>query len=390
MFVEIHLLQSFAPSNLNRDDTGSPKDCTFGGARRARISSQCLKRAMRTDPSFAAATGVPLGQRTKRLVQLVRERLVAAGKPEADAERLAGAFVAEYASKLDPKTTGPDKETQTVVLLYVSESEQQAIAVALLQKWEQLVAIKDAELPKAMADVTKPIIKDHKNITSAPDIALFGRMLAAKPELNLDAACQVAHALSTHRVAMEMDFYTAVDDLVQDATDETGAGMMGVIGYDSACYYRYARLDWDQLVKNLGGEKDAPLASDLALKAVDGFMRASLRAVPSGKQNSHAANNPPSLALAVVRTSGMAWSLANAFERPVRADSGGGYVAPSLTALDGYWGDLCAAYGADDLQAVVALRCGAGDVELPHLADKTVVGEAVWRQQVLAALERGG
>lgn len=383
MYVEIHLLQSFAPSNLNRDDTGSPKECTFGGVRRARISSQCLKRAMRTDPSFAEATGVPVGQRTKRLVKLVRDRLVAEGKPLEDAERIASAFVVEYASKLDARTTGPGKETQTAVLIYSSESEQRAIAQALLTDWDGLVATKEADMKKAMADVAKPIIRAHQNVTSAPDIALFGRMLAEKPELNLDAACQVAHALSTHRVAMEMDFYTAVDDLVQDAGDETGAGMMGVLGYDSACYYRYARIDWDQLVKNLDGDLD------LAAKAVDGLLRASMRAVPTGKQNSHAANNPPSLALAVVRESGMAWSLANAFERPVRAEGEGGYVAPSLTALDTYWGELCAAYGQEELRAVAALRCGAGDVDLPHLASQTVAGEAAWRQAVLAALQPG-
>ncbi len=384
MYIEVHLLQSFAPSNLNRDDTGSPKDCTFGGVRRARISSQCLKRAMRTDPSFAEATRVPLAHRTKRLVQLVRDRVVAAGKDKADAERIAKAFVEEYASKLDPKSLGEGKEPQTVVLIYSSESEQAAIAAAIVNKWDELVPLAPDTLKKAMADVAKPIIKAHQNLTSAPDIALFGRMLADKPALNLDAACQVAHALSTHRIAMEMDFYTAVDDLVQDATDETGAGMMGVIGYDSACYYRYARIDWGQLVKNLGGDVE------LAGKTVDGFLRASLRAVPSGKQNSCAANNPPSLALAVVRQDGMAWSLANAFEQPVRADSGGGYVAPSLVALDRFWGNLCATYGANGLATVAALRCGVEDVDLPHLAGAVVPGEAAWRQKVLSALESGG
>ena len=103
MFIEIHLLQSFAPSNLNRDDTGSPKDCEFGGVRRARISSQCLKRAMRTDPCFARATQVPLGLRTKLMVRELKMRLVAAGKPEESAVRLAARFVEAFISKLDTK-----------------------------------------------------------------------------------------------------------------------------------------------------------------------------------------------------------------------------------------------------------------------------------------------
>jgi CRISPR system Cascade subunit CasC len=382
MFIEIHLLQSFAPSNLNRDDTGSPKDCEFGGARRARISSQCLKRSIRKHPAFEHATQVPLAQRTRRMVKLVRERLEAAGKPKEQAERIAAAFVTEYASKLDPRTTGEEKETQTAVLIYISEGELQAITDALLAEWDGLVGIEDKPLADTIAKLARPIVRAHQDVTGAPDIALFGRMLAEKPELGLDAACQVAHALSTHRVTMEMDFYTAVDDLLE--RDEPGAGMMGVTGYDSACYYRYARIDWDQLVKNLKGD------AELARKAVEGFLRASLYAVPSGKQNSHAAFNPPSLALAVVRQDGMAWSLANAFEQPVRPQREGGYVAPSLVALDTYWGALCAAYGQESLQAVAALRCFAGEAELPHLAGSLVVGEAAWRQTVLDALRNGG
>lgn len=382
MFVEIHLLQSFAPSNLNRDDTGSPKDCEFGGARRARISSQCLKRAIRTHPAFAQATQVPLAQRTRRMVKLVRERLEGAGKPKDEAERIAAAFVTEYASKLDTRTTGDDKETQTAVLIYISEGELAAIVEALLADWEGLLAQEGKELAAAISKLARPIVKAHEGVTSAPDIALFGRMLAEKPELGLAAACQVAHAISTHRVTMEMDFYTAVDDLLE--RDEPGAGMMGVTGFDSACYYRYARIDWDQLVKNLDG--DAALAS----KAVDGFLQASLYAVPSGKQNSHAAYNPPSLALAVVREDGMAWSLANAFEQPVRPEREGGYVAPSLDALDRYWGALCDVYGRENLRAVAALRCDAGQAELPSLADSLVPNAAAWRQLVLDTLRNGG
>jgi len=381
MYVEIHLLQSFAPSNLNRDDTGSPKECTFGGVRRARISSQCLKRAMRTDPSFAEATGVPIGERTRRVSRALLKRLVDAGITEEQATPIVNDFVRLWTDK-DAKAATVSSDGITAAQFYVSQGELDDAAAAIRAEFEALVGDKKTA-DKARAQIVRNLAQKYGDRTSAPDVALFGRMMASRPELNLDAACQVAHALSTHRIAMEMDFFTAVDDLVQDAGDETGAGMMGVLGYASACYYRYARIDWDQLVKNLDGDLD------LAAKAVDGLLRASMRAVPSGKQNSHAANNPPSLALAVVRESGMAWSLANAFERPVRAEGEGGYVAPSLTALDTYWGELCAAYGQEELRAVAALRCGAGDVDLPHLASQTVAGEAAWRQAVLAALQPG-
>jgi len=338
MFVELHMIQNFAPANLNRDDANNPKDCEFGGVRRARISSQCIKRAIRISPVFAETTKVKIGTRTKRLVHQLNKRLVEAGKSEEEALEVLADFVPEYASKLDQK----DKEgNKTAVLLYVSESEMDSLAQALLGNWDQLLD------EKALKKLVRSLVKAHKGHTSAPDIALFGRMLAEKPELGLDAACQMAHAISTHRVTMEMDFFTAVDDL--NPEDTAGAGMMGFIGFDSACFYRYARIDWGQLLKNLNGD------ADLSRRTVEGFLRAAVAAVPSGKQTSFAANNPPSLLLAVVRQDGMGWSLANAFERPVRPRHDSGLVAPSVEALDAYWGRLCQVYGTDTLVCTAAL-----------------------------------
>jgi CRISPR system Cascade subunit CasC len=138
----------------------------------------------------------------------------------------------------------------------------------------------------------------------AVDLALFGRMLADLPNKNIDAACQVAHALSTNKVSMEFDFFTAVDDLSPE--EETGAGMMGTVEFNSACFYRYANIDLKQLTGNLAGD------SELAQKAVEAFLRAAVATIPTGKQNSMAAQNPPSLVFAVVRDKGL-WSLANAF-----------------------------------------------------------------------------
>lgn len=350
MFVELHMIQNFSPANLNRDDTNNPKDCEFGGVRRARISSQCIKRAIRNSPVFAETTGVDVGTRTKRLVELLLRRLVEASKEKEQATTILTAFVPKYASALDK-----DK-VKTVVLLYLSKSEIADITRTLLDNWEALAS--DETRNDTIEQIVKGLVKRHKGTTSAPDIALFGRMLAEKPELGLDAACQVAHAISTHRVTMEMDFYTAVDDLNPD--DTAGAGMMGFTGFDSACFYRYARVDWDQLLSNLGGEVD------LARRTVAGFLRAAVAAVPTGKQNAFAAYNPPSFILAVVRRDGMAWSLANAFERPVIARRDEGLVAASVEALDRYWGRLCAAYGTDSLVATAALSLEA-EAHLPHL-----------------------
>lgn len=365
MFVELHLIQNFSPANLNRDDTNNPKDCEFGGVRRARISSQCIKRAIRTSPVFADTTRVAVGTRTKWFVNLLRARLVAAGKPEEEATERLTAFVPEYASKLDR-----DGE-RTAVLLYLSEAEVDALVKALIENWGTLAD------QKAMRQLVKTLVKAHKGRTSAPDIALFGRMLAEQPQLNLDAACQVAHAISTHRVTMEMDFFTALDDL--NPEDTAGAGMMGFTGFDSACFYRYARIDWNQLKSNLNGDVA------LTLRTVEGFLRAAIAAVPSGKQNSFAAHNPPSLLLSVVRTDGMGWSLANAFERPVRARHDQGLVAPSVKALDTYWGRLCHVYGTETLIRVAALPLDS-DLPLEQLAPHKVENTGAWVGAVINAL----
>jgi CRISPR system Cascade subunit CasC len=201
----------------------------------------------------------------------------------------------------------------------------------------------------------KNLHKETKDRTGAPDIALFGRMLAEKPDLNIDAACQVAHAISTHRVNMEMDFYTAVDDLLAqgeiltaEGEEEVGAGMMGFTSFNSACFYRYARIHWQQLVKNLDGD------AALAKRTVEGFLRAAIDAIPSGKQNSFAAQNPTSLALAVVREDGKSWNLANAFEKPVRPGRETGLIEPSIQALDTFWGNLSRARDDAEFKTVAA------------------------------------
>ena len=371
MLVELHMLQSFSPSNLNRDDTNNPKDCEFGGVRRARISSQCIKRAIRTCPEFKRATQVESGTRSRRMMgERLAKALEAAGKPAEEARQVLNTFVPAYLSKLDK-----DGE-RTSVLLYLSHEELDAIRDALLARWSEVLAGDKA----ALDGIAKELTKRFRLHSSAPDIALFGRMLAERPELNLEAACQVAHAISTHRVNMEMDWWTAVDDLQPD--DNSGAGMMGFAAHDSACFYRYACVHWEQLLATLGDE-------DLARRTVEGFARAAIAAVPSGKQNSYAAYCPPSLLLGVVRTDGTAWSLANAFERPVRPDREGGYVRPSARALDAYWGRLRSIYGDAQFKAVAVLAADDG-LELPNLASECCRNQEEWLQEILRALGKEG
>ncbi|HZS89845.1 MAG TPA: type I-E CRISPR-associated protein Cas7/Cse4/CasC [Chloroflexota bacterium] len=373
MFVESHILQNFAPSNLNRDDTGSPKDCDFGGYRRARISSQCLKRAIRTATRDGGLIDAAhLATRTRLLKKTLVDALVQRGQSEAEA-------LAVVPSALRSVGLAVKDDGTTQYLLYLGTSEINAVADRCLEHWSTLLAASSSAepsvdggandkpkrakstkkagkeaVPTAVSDSLKRVLDGGK----AADLALFGRMLADLPIKSIDAACQVAHALSTHRVSMEFDFYTAVDELQQN--DTSGAGMMGTVEFNSACFYRYANVDLTQLLRNLEGD------DDLARMSLSAFLRASVLAVPTGKQNSMAAQNPPSLVFTVVRDAGL-WSLANAFAKPVRAeDAGGDIVAASVRALDSYWGKLTRMYGQSQLRGHWV--CTLVDSELPNLA----------------------
>lgn len=362
MFVELHILQNFAPSNLNRDDTNTPKDCDFGGVRRARISSQCLKRAIREAPIFTKTTAVKNGVRTRWIARILQEKLEEAGKSPEEAIQLANEFAVKYGNKVErPSDSNLDR---TAVLIYFSPEEIEMAARALTEG-------------QPAGELVKELVKKTRGRTSAPDVAMFGRMLANAPVLNLDAACQVAHAISTHAVNMEMDFYTAVDELQRD--EESGAGMMGTTGFNSATFYRYARINYDLLCKNLDGDVD------LARCSTQAFLLASIAAIPGGKQNSHAAYNPPSFLLAVVRKDSDGWSLANAFEKPVRAGHEGGLMTRSIEALAKHWTQLAEVYGDDGLKTfVLTLEPEANLYGLPF--DEKNNNRKAWITGVTAAL----
>lgn len=390
MFVELHLIQNFAPSNLNRDDTGAPKDCFFGGYRRARISSQCLKRAVRTafkDDGLLPAER--LAARTKRVGDELARRLSEQGKAEAEVRPVIEALLGGVGLRFTD-----DGKTQ--YLLFLGQDELAAIARLCLEHWDDLVAAvvptpatddaapergrggaraakqrSKAAVPREVADALRRALDGGK----AADLALFGRMLADLPDRNVDAACQVAHALSTNKVEMEFDFYTAVDDLRPE--DTAGADMLGTVEFNSACFYRYASVDLAQLATNLGGDEE------LAGRTLDAFLRASVAAIPTGKQNSFAAQNPPSFVLAVARERGQ-WSLANAFVKPVRPSAEADLIQQSLRALDEHWGQLTRMYGTAGIVDVCAVALDGGD-GLRHLAGARVDGLDILLARVGAA-----
>lgn len=338
LFVETHLIQNFAPSNLNRDDTGAPKDAVFGGVRRARISSQCLKRSVRLDFRRQGLL-VPeaLGTRTKKLVEELLRRLP---------EDLRAHGEARIRVALSAAGLAVDDEGKTQYLLFLGDREIAGFAKLVQTHWEALGLIaapassekkakKDAKaaVPKEIADAASALLDAH----GAADVALFGRMLADLPRHNVDAACQVAHAISTHKVEREFDYFTAVDDL--GAEDEQGAGMIGTVEFNSACFYRYAAVDVSKLQDNLQGD------SGIGTSAIQAFVRATVGAIPSGKQNTFAAHNPPELVAIALRRRAPR-SLANAFEVPVSPRRDEGLTALSVRRLADYERRLSDAYGA--------------------------------------------
>lgn len=337
LFLEFHLIQNFAPSNLNRDDTGAPKDAIFGGQRRARVSSQCFKRAIR----LAAAEHdlIPQahrGIRTKKLKSLLIERLVGRDADEAPGKIAAALAAAGLKVKDDGKTE---------YLLFLGENEIAAFAALIEQHWDELAVGGDKKSKKdAKAGMPPEIVKKAKSLLDggkAVDVALFGRMLADLPSVNQDAACQVAHAISTHRVEREFDYFTAVDDRGDE--DETGAGMIGQVEFNSATLYRYAVLDVNKLLGNLQGDRD------LALSAIEAFTEALVRAIPSGKQNSFAAHNAPEF-IGVSLRHATPLNLANAFEKPVTVRTDKALTEQSVERLAAYEGKLAPVYAAENDQ----------------------------------------
>ncbi|MGL5407858.1 MAG: type I-E CRISPR-associated protein Cas7/Cse4/CasC [Shewanella sp.] len=333
LFVELHLIQNFAPSNLNRDDTGAPKDAIFGGQRRARVSSQCFKRAIRLysrDQQLIPTEYRAL--RTKKLHALLLERLANRDQQEASGKIEVALAAAGLKLKDDSKTE---------YLLFLGEREIAGFAALIEEHWDTLIIPAAGEkkgkkeskaaIPAELAKLAKALLDGGK----AVDVALFGRMLADLPQVNQDAACQVAHAISTHRVERDFDYFTAVDDV--GGPDETGAGMIGQVEFNSATFYRYAALDVNKLRQNLQDDKE------LTVSAIEALIESMVRAIPTGKQNSFAAHNLPEFIGVSLRKSPL--NLANAFERPIQPRHDKSLTEQSVEALGEYENKLAPVYG---------------------------------------------
>lgn len=302
LYVDVHVLQTVPPANINRDDNGDPKEAYFGGVRRSRVSSQAWKRATRK--YFAEHNPTGSGAvRTKQIASQLAKRLDERHKIGMEqAQRLANAV-------LQPLKIKPGRKAdETAYLLFFGYDQLDAIIDLFAEQIPELVELDDDTLAKRLKDVD---VQSKLNQGHPLDVALFGRMVADIPALNVDAATQVAHALSTHSVELEMDYYTAVDD---ENEENTGAGMIGTIGFNSATLYRYATLGVHQLEKNLG---DAEATDDGARLFLDAFSRS----MPTGHINSYAHRTRPSLVAVIVRAD-QPVNLVSAFEKPVSLRDG--------------------------------------------------------------------
>lgn len=292
--IEFHILQSFPVTCLNRDDVGAPKTAVVGGVTRARVSSQCWKRQVRL---AMQEQGVKLGLRTKKAAEVFQKACTTAGADETQS-----AACGEKMAKLLSDDT----------LLFISEGEAMAFANYAAENDFDDSKIKDKDLAK--------IAKKSLNASvDALDIALFGRMVAKAAIMNVEAAASFSHAISTHKVSNEVEFFTALDDL----QEEPGSAHMGSLEFNSATYYRYISLDLGQLAQTLG-EGDVK-------EAVAAFTKALFVAIPSARQTTQSGASPWDFARVLVRKG---QRLQAPFDAAVKAKNG--YVAPSIESLTGY------------------------------------------------------
>lgn len=335
MQLEIHVLQSFPPANLNRDENGMPKSTVFGGRPRARISSQCQKRAVRLFyQENATIDAAHFAQRSRSWMPELKALLTESGIAVEKAV-IAAKLAFEEGLKLKWDEKHPD-ESKTIVFL--GKTEIAAIADILIKNWSSIepgLAGKEPKLPVKDPNIPKVIEKALLDSGKPGDVALFGRMMAALPTVNVDASVQMAHGISVNALQQEFDFFTAVDDL--GGSDDQGADHIGETGYNSSTYYRFTTLDTEQLKKNLGTD-------DQAASLAHGFAEAFIQAIPTGHQNSFAAHSLPAAVMVVVRN-GQPVSLVDAFENPVAPKNGKSLLENAVFKLDEHWAELSKMYG---------------------------------------------
>ncbi len=320
-YMEIHVLRPAPVSNPNRDECGMPKTAEYGGQTRARISSQCIKNAMRED-FRSRFDEKDLGVRTKKLTALLAGKIakISGSDDQAKNEELAK-------KALDYAGLKIEKDGTSKVLFFISDAQLTDLANLVLQGEKNSKKYQEA-------------LKAHPSI----DMVLFGRMSADNKDLQVEAATEVSHAVSTHKIRMEQDFFAARDDMVPNG----GAGMLDTTGYYSATLYEYMNIRLQDVI-DIAGE-DAP---EMIRKIAESF----IYATPSGKIHSYGQRTTPALVYVTFRKNPVTFM--DAFEQPVKADRDGGFAAPSIARLNDFAGETYENFISEPDEAFVCLRGNA-------------------------------
>ena len=318
--LELHIIQSVPVACLNRDDLNSPKTAVFGGVQRARVSSQSWKRAIREMAKEISPQQFK-GERTRLMFDPLVKEMEAVGLSTADAEEGAKKLV-DALVKLDSKST--DK-VKSKTLYFMSPLELKTLARTYSET---------KDVKKTLKSI------DAKSLKDAADISIFGRMVANDHSLTVEAASMFSHALSTHKVDNEIDFFSAVDDL--QPKEESGAGMTSTLEFNSATYYRFAALNLGMLAdpEHLGG-----MSTEDRRNVVRTFVEATIKAIPGARKNTMNGNTLPNYVLGVLREKGHPVQLVNAFENPVRSSQG--YAAKSVELLKSEYAKLADTWGIE-------------------------------------------
>jgi CRISPR system Cascade subunit CasC len=406
MFIQIHMLQSMPPGNLNRDDTGQPKKCVFGGVTRGRISSQCLKRRIRLFPQFKEEFA--LASRTKYLPQMVADALKAGnfGVPDDELEELMAAIAKKFSKgerggdsedaqeegeEEESAPTASDKKGKKPQLVFFPPPFAVKIAELLAnmrkqkpKAYNQFLGRKakekrsDEEVKSLKAEIDQWV--DAVKIASKSltvDIGLFGRMTTSDLVVNVEAACQVAHAISTHETVIEHDWFTAMDEekdkYVSAQSDKAGAGYIGsgenVTYFNAAVYYKYLNVD----VAALRDKEHLPsLSLKDAARVAGVLVSAAALATPTGKQNSFAAHGVPELILVEASEVKRPLSYANAFLQAVEGGTGRNLMTESAKALTEYIDAVAAAYAPDLWRVLLAVGPAKVQLQSDHTPASTL------------------
>ena len=358
-YVDVHIIQNLPPSNVNRDDSGSPKSAVYGGVPRLRVSSQSWKRATRAYFGHHLDRS-DLGTRTKRVVELLAAEIARqaedlSSQAQALAESVFTTAKIKLAAPRAKKGEEADKTLESTYLLFLSYRQIAALAELAIRATREETAL------------DKKAVKTVFTSDNSVDVALFGRMVADDADLNVDTTCQVAHAISTHAAQNEYDFFTAVDDVkAASAAEDAGAGMMGTIEFSSATVYRYATVNVDMLRENLGDD-------EATLRALTTFVEGFVRSMPTGKQNTFANRTLPDTVVVTIRED-QPINLVGAFEAPVPEDRREGYVTRSVRRLVEHAGTVSDVYGAAPVRSLVVSLEDAEVVE--------ALGERVGMQEL--------